>query len=97
MAATWTIECDEPMLDMLAFCVELMGQMLKEDLESGRKDCIHGKKRTAACLRADIKTANRLLAAAIKGQVNLEMSKVAATAGNRSKKKATPKKRRAGK
>lgn len=85
MSATWTIECDEPMLEMLEFCVGAMGKMLREDLESGRKECMHGKKRTAACLRADIKTANRLLAAAIQGQVNLEMSKAVATAGKKSK------------
>lgn len=85
MTATWTIECDEPMLEMLEFCVSTMGKMLREDLESGRKECMHGKKRTAACLRADIKTANRLLAAALKGQMNLEMSKVVATARKKSK------------
>jgi len=85
MAATWTIECDEPMLEMPAFCAETVGQMLKEDLESDRKECMHGKKRTAACLRADITTASRLLAAAIKGQVNLEISKAAATARKKSK------------
>lgn len=67
MTPAWTIECDAPMLEMLEFCVGAMGKMLREDLESGSKACIHGKSRTAACLQAGIKTANRLLAAAIKG------------------------------
>lgn len=74
MSATWAIDCDEKMLDMVAFAVEMMGQFLKEDLDKRK-----AKDKVAARLSADIKTANRILAAVFKAQVNLAVAKDAAT------------------
>jgi hypothetical protein len=77
---TWAIELDAEQLDMLAFCVEQMGQMLSDDLKeqsvSGyRSQCEHGEKRLGKTqLRRDIKTANAILAAVYKGQVNLAVA-----------------------
>lgn len=77
---TWKIEFDADQLDMLAFCVEQMGQMLSEDLKarsvSGyRSQCEHGTKSLGTKqLRRDIKTANTILAAVYKGQVSLEVA-----------------------
>lgn len=89
---TWTIELDADQLDMVAFCIEQMGQMLSEDLKtqsaSGhRSKCEHGKKRLGKTqLQRDIKTANRILAAVYKGQVNLAVASPA-----KARRKGVPK------
>ena len=77
---TWAIDLDADQLDMLAFCVGVMGQMMSDDLKDGkvhgyRSVCEHGHKRGGkAQLQADVKTANRLLAAIYKAQVNLAVA-----------------------
>lgn len=90
---TWTMEMNAEQLDMLAFCVEQMGQMLSEDLKarsvSGyRSQCEHGTKSLGMKqLQRDLKTANTILAAVYKGQVNLELAPKA----SRPKRKAVRK------
>jgi hypothetical protein len=63
MKATWEIDCDQQMLEMLAFSVGVMRDMLKENLDGGDK-----------LAKKDIKTADKILAAIYKGQVNLEVA-----------------------
>lgn len=72
---TWPIECDEPMLEMLAFAVETMGHMLKEQLDEGGVCECGAKRRSIPEIKRDIKTANRILAQAFKGKMNLEMAR----------------------
>jgi hypothetical protein len=76
--ATWEMEFNADQLDMLAFCIESMSGMLKEDLE--RRDthtveCMHGKpKLSVTQLRRDLANANKILAGVYKGQVNLAVA-----------------------
>lgn len=95
MKETWGIDCDQPMLEMIAFSVGVMRDMLQENLDGGDKSA-----------KADIKTADRIMAAIYKGQVNLEVLSVvkkktdARLERSRPKKLATPghgRKRRASK
>lgn len=73
--ATWPIECDSKMLEMIRFCIEAMGQMLSEDIKNGG-GCGCGEKRlTVSQLRSDKKTANNILAAAAKAEINLGLQK----------------------
>lgn len=75
MAKTWPIECDDAMLEMLAFCMGTMAALLKEDIANGGGCGCGDKQLSVRQLRADLKTANRILAAAYKGQVNLAVKK----------------------
>ena len=75
MAKTWPIECDMRMLEMIQFCIESMGHMLSEDIKRGGGCACGEKNLTVKQLRADLKSANRILAAACKGQLNLAMTK----------------------
>lgn len=71
MAKTWPIDCDDEMLDMLAFCMQTMGGMLHDDIKAGGGCGCGEKKLSVRQLRADLKVANRILAAVMKAQVNL--------------------------
>lgn len=73
MTKTWPIECDGAMLEMIQFCIENMGEMLKEDIEQGGSCGCGTKTLPVRQLRKDLKTANRILAASIKGQVALAL------------------------
>lgn len=78
MIATWEIEFTADQLNMLAFCVENLSAMLREDLESSDPvlhECLHGtKKLSKTQLRRDIADANKILSAVYKGQVNLAVA-----------------------
>lgn len=73
MKGTWEIGCDQPMLEMIAFSVGVMRDMLQENLDSGGKCECGAKSSSLPQLRRDIKTADKILAAIYKGQVNLEV------------------------
>lgn len=74
MKTTWEIDCDQPMLEMMAFSVGVMRDMLQENLDSGGKCECGAKSSSLPQLRRDIKTADKILAAIYKGQVNLEVA-----------------------
>lgn len=73
MKATWEIDCDQPMLEMIAFSVGVMRDMLQENLDSGGKCECGAKSSSLSEIRRDIKTADKIMAALYKGLVNLEV------------------------
>lgn len=74
MAKTWPIECDDDMLEMLAFCMQTMGGILHDDIQKGGGPGWGKRKQTVASLRSDLKVANRIIAAVMKAQMNLAVS-----------------------
>ena len=85
MTKTWPIDCDMRMLEMIQFCIESMGHMLSEDIKAGGGCGCGEKTLSVKQLRADLKTANYILAAVSKGQVNLAVSQYVAAKKRRSK------------
>lgn len=73
--ATWPIECDSKMLEMLQFCISTMGQLISEDIKNGGGCGCGAEWRTVSQLRSDKKTANNILAAAAKAEINLGLQK----------------------
>lgn len=94
MAKTWPIECDSEMLEMLSFCIQTMGHMIKEDIERGGGCGCGAKKLTVPQLKEDLKTASRILAAVSKAEINLAMTE--AIAPRRAAKRATKRTKRKG-
>lgn len=84
-AKTYPIECDLPMLEMIAFAVETMAQMLQDDIDRGGGCGCGNKKLPVSRLRKDLQTSQRIIAQAIRGQVNLEV----VTHANRKRKKVS--------
>lgn len=77
---TWPVDCDMPMLEMLSFCTHTMAGMIQEDIDRGGGCGCGAKKLTVPQLRADLKTANRIMAALAKAEINLAVqSEVAKT------------------
>lgn len=72
---TWPIECDELQLEMVAFCVESMRQMLEEDIRGNAGCNFRGHRRSKPQIRRDVKAAEDILAQAYKGQVALELKR----------------------
>lgn len=77
-SATWPIECDMRTLEMIQFCIESMAHMLSEDIQRGGGCGCGEKKLSVKRLRADLKTANCILAAVAKGQINLAVKSAVA-------------------
>jgi|688.fasta_scaffold904659_3 hypothetical protein len=71
MRKTWPIECDAKMLEMLAFCMQTMSGMIQEDIDNGGGCGCGAKQLTVRQLREDLKTANALVAAIAKAELNL--------------------------
>jgi hypothetical protein len=63
------------MLEMLSFCMQTMAGLIQEDIDNGG-GCGCGTKRlTVRQLREDLKTANALVAAIAKAELNLAVKK----------------------